>query len=270
VIGGIHCGKITFVLISAAPGALLWPAAMIVWGPGYVSSGHAHHCVQLVMAVRGTLRIRGKRGDEWMTCGAALVRADAKHEVEARDTMVLIAFVEPESELGAALSERVRQDITRISTREVARWRASLGGPATFGASQVELWVGRELLRGRKAPKIHPRVKRVLRFLRAQLGAPKALSLRKLAEIAGLSRSRFMHVFTESIGVPLRPYILWLRLQCACGELMRGASATEAAHSAGFSDAAHLTRTFRRMLGTTPSEVARRRVAGREAFVQSS
>lgn len=39
------------MLISAAPGALLWPAAMIVWGPGYVSSGHKHHCVQLVMAM---------------------------------------------------------------------------------------------------------------------------------------------------------------------------------------------------------------------------
>lgn len=89
------------MLISAAPGALLWPAAMIVWGPGYVSSGHAHHCVQLVMALRGRLRIRREAGDKWVDCGAALVRPDAKHEVEARNRTVLIAFVEAESELGA-------------------------------------------------------------------------------------------------------------------------------------------------------------------------
>jgi len=34
------------MLIGAAPGVRLWPAAMIVWGPRYVSSCHAHHCVQ--------------------------------------------------------------------------------------------------------------------------------------------------------------------------------------------------------------------------------
>ena len=258
------------MLIGAAPGALLWPAAMVVWGPGYVSSGHAHHSVQLVMALRGTLRIRPELGDEWMDCGAALVRPDAKHEVDARDTAVLIAFVESESELGAALGERLRENITRINARTVARWRTALGDVTTLSASQVEGWVRGELLRETKIPELHPHVKRVLRFVRKQLGDPESLSLQNLAKIAGLSTSRFVHVFTESVGVSLRPYILWLRLQRASGELMRGISVTEAAHSAGFSDAAHMTRTFRRMLGTSPSELVRRRQAGRAAFVQTN
>jgi hypothetical protein len=161
------------MLISAAPGVLLWPAAMIVWGPGYVSSKHAHHSVQVVMSMRGTLRIRNKPGDQWMHCDAALVRPDALHEVVAEDKIVLIAFVESESELGAALSERAP-------------------------------WIRGELLLGRKTPKMHPRVKRVLRFLREQLASAKTLSLDNLADIAGLSRSRLMHVFTQSVGVPLR------------------------------------------------------------------
>ena len=258
------------MLISAAPGVLLWPAAMIVWGPGYVSSCHAHHSVQLVMAMRGTLRIRSKPGDQWMDCAAALVRPDAKHEVEAQEKIVLIAFVESESELGAALTERITGDITPVGLREVTHWRNSLGDPSTLTASQVEPWIREELLRSTKAPAIHPRVKRVLRFLREQLATTNALSLRNLADVAGLSPSRFRHVFTESIGVPLRPYILWLRLQRACGELVRGASATEAAHCAGFSDAAHMTRTFRRMLGTTPRELAQRGQRSQATFMHSS
>jgi AraC-like DNA-binding protein len=68
-----------------------------------------------------------------------------------------------------------------------------------------------------------------------------------------------MHVFTESVGVPVRPYLLWLRLQRAACDLVNGASVTTAAHAAGFSDAAHLTRTFRRMLGTTPTDIALRK-----------
>ena len=57
------------MLVLPTPGALLWPAAMIVWGPGFTTSGHRHHCVQLVMAMRGTLLIRGRSDDPWMECG---------------------------------------------------------------------------------------------------------------------------------------------------------------------------------------------------------
>ena len=76
-----------------------------------------------------------------------------------------------------------------------------------------------------------------------------------------------MHVFTESLGIALRPYILWLRVQRGCRELSNGASVTEAAVRAGFSDAAHLSRTFRRMLGTTPREIAARRKVAHGAAV---
>ena len=101
--------------------------------------------------------------------------------------------------------------------------------------------------------RIHPRVNRVLKFMAEELGDSDGLSLRVLAGIAGLSPSRFMHVFTQSMGMPLRSYILRLRVQRACRELVTGATVTSAAYSAGFSDAAHLTRTFRRMLGMTPT-----------------
>ena len=34
-------------------GAWVWPAAMIVWGPGFTSARHSHHCDQLVMEDAG-------------------------------------------------------------------------------------------------------------------------------------------------------------------------------------------------------------------------
>jgi len=69
----------------------------------------------------------------------------------------------------------------------------------------------------------------------------------------GLSPGRLMHAFTESIGIPLRPYLAWLRVQRAACAILEGASLTEAAHIAGFSDAPHMYRTFKRRLGITPS-----------------
>lgn len=245
------------MLIHPTPGAVVWPAAMIVWGPGFTTAGHSHHCVQLVMAMRETLLIRGGPDDQWMSCGAALVRPDATHEVDARHTTVLIGFVDSESELGAALSERIEGGISCISETQVARWRVALGRMPN--EARVERWVRTELLHQRRPVRIHPGVSLVLKHLREKLGISDDFSLKTLANISGLSQSRFMHVFTESTGVPLRPYVLWLRLQRACCDLMAGARVTAAAHSAGFSDAAHLTRTFRRMLGMTPTDLALRR-----------
>jgi AraC-like DNA-binding protein len=64
-----------------------------------------------------------------------------------------------------------------------------------------------------------------------------------------------MHLFSETLGAPLRPYLRWLRVQRAACELLGGARISTAAHRAGFADAAHLNRTFRRMLGMTPREI---------------
>ncbi|PWT73332.1 MAG: hypothetical protein C5B60_08335 [Chloroflexi bacterium] len=101
--------------------------------------------------------------------------------------------------------------------------------------------------------RVHPRVNQALRSIPKRLENSSDVSLKTLAAVSGLSPSRFMHIFTESVGIPLRQYILGLRLQRACSELMAGATVTSAASRAGFSDAAHLTKTFRRMLGITPN-----------------
>jgi len=213
------------------------------------------------MAMQGTLLVRSGPEDEWRKCGAVLIRPDAFHEVDARAGTALIAFVDSESELGAALCNRIDRNILCITTRQVERWRAALQ-PGLSG-EVVDQWVRKELLHQRQVVDIHPRVLRVLKYLREGRGALDDVSLKTLAGISGLSQSRFMHVFTESVRVPLRRYILWLRLQRAACELMCGVTVTEAAHDAGFSDAAHLDRTFRRMLGTTPTDLALRKRSSR-------
>ena len=237
--------------------AMAWPAAMIVWGPGYRATAHRHHCIQLVMAIKGTLMIRSGRGDGWLKCGAALVRPDAVHEVDARNTTVLIAFIDAESDLGSALNERIKSDIFPIPRGQLARWRVRLG--EDLSESRVDRWARMDLLRKGATVRIHPKVQRVVKYLREKVGGVDDFSLKTLAGISGLSETRFMHVFTESVGVALRPYILWLRLQRASCDLMDGHTVTQAAHNAGFSDAAHLTRTFRRMLGGTPTELGLRK-----------
>jgi AraC-like DNA-binding protein len=247
------------MFITMVPGAALWPAAMIVWGPGCSTSGHAHDSVQLLLAKRGTLRVRGSDTERWRHCGGAIVSPRAIHQVKGEGEHILISFVDPKCGLGRTLLTYGGPGITALPDQIVRRWRELLWpshSDGCFDAPQVENWIHAEFLTARRAAEIHPGINRALRFLRAKISSTRRFAAVELARVAGLSESRFTHVFTESLGVPLRPYILWLRLQIASGELLRDRSATEAAHSAGFSDAAHMSRTFRRMLGTTPKELA--------------
>ena len=248
--------------------AFTWPAALFLWGPGSWTDLHRHHCVQLVMALDGILRFRQGERERWTACGAVLVKPDAWHEVNARGIDVLIAFVDAESDLGAALADRIASAVAPIPVAIVAEWRAQLGDLATLTAARVEPWVTGTLLRDRRPPSIDRRVKRVLRDLPSRLAELEAVSLDGLAASVGLSPSRFLHLFTMSVGVPLRPFVLWLRLQRGARELASGQSVATAAHAAGFSDAAHFTRTFRRMIGATPRQVMQRGLAARDFHVK--
>jgi AraC-like DNA-binding protein len=249
--------------------AFTWPAALFLWGRGSWSDLHRHHCVQLVIALKGIIRFRQRPRQRWTRCGAVLVRPDAWHEVDARGTDVLLAFVDAESELGGALTERTASEVAPIPVRTVREWRAQLADAASLTAVQVEPWVKGTLLRHRRPTSIDYRVMHVLRNLPNRLAEAEAVSLDEVAASVGLSPSRFLHLFTASVGVPLRPYVLWLRLQCGARELAGGKSVADAAYAAGFSDAAHFTRTFRRMLGATPRQVLQRGLAAREFHLKS-
>ena len=81
--------------------------------------------------------------------------------------------------------------------------------------------------------------------------------LTALAARAGLSPSRFLHLFKAETGVPLRRYRIWNRMGAAIRASGEGASLTEAAHAAGFASSAHFSSAFRDMFGMMPSDLAR-------------
>jgi AraC-like DNA-binding protein len=73
-----------------------------------------------------------------------------------------------------------------------------------------------------------------------------------LAAAAGCSRFTATRAFTTAYGLAPSDYQRQLRLRAARSLLTGGATAAEAAATAGFADQAHLTRWFRRCYGVTP------------------
>jgi len=80
------------------------------------------------------------------------------------------------------------------------------------------------------------------------------VDLRPLASALRLSLDRLTHLVSEQTGMPLRRHSLWQRVLRVLDAGARPASLAAAAVEAGFSDHAHMTRSFRRFLGRAPSE----------------
>lgn len=97
------------------------------------------------------------------------------------------------------------------------------------------------------------RIEKVLNVL-DDIPEKKTSSL-ELAQLVNLSESRLAHLFKSETGTPIRRYLLWLRLRKAIKIILRGQSFTTAAHESGFSDSAHLSRTYRQMFGISPSDL---------------
>ncbi|ENK9658868.1 TPA: helix-turn-helix domain-containing protein, partial [Pseudomonas aeruginosa] len=70
-----------------------------------------------------------------------------------------------------------------------------------------------------------------------------------LARSASLSLSQLERLFAVQVGLSVRRLVLWRRLYLAFALALQGRSLTEAAHHAGFADAAHLSRSVRSLLG---------------------
>lgn len=99
-----------------------------------------------------------------------------------------------------------------------------------------------------------PRIAMIAAQLQADM--PARLPLEELAHQCELSPSRLRHLFREQTGVPLRSYLLWLKMHQAAALFARDWSMTAVAAEIGFSDASHLCRVFREYFSVNPSWLA--------------
>jgi len=230
-----------------------WPPLLATRGLGSKSATHSHHGMHLVLALEGELSIETPAGT--VRAPGVLTAPDVPHALDADGIEILLVFLDPESRVGASL--RPDQAVRALDAAARDRLVQDADPLAIMSAPGVA-WTRRVLDAVGLPPSpprvLHPKVRAVLELL-PTLEPGADTSLQRLASEVELSPSRLMHAFTESVGVPLRPYLAWLKVQRAAAAIVTGASMTEAAHAAGFSDAGHMTRTFRRMLGMTPSSL---------------
>ena len=231
------------------------PWWLLYSGPIGATEQHAHHAFQFVVHAGPPCVVDGER--RALPGPVVVLEPDSPHAFVDHRDHVLIVFVDPESNAGRRLTTHRAVATENGETHPVLR---IVGALRPENWSRAEETVRRVLDAVSDSPIEqsmswwrHPAVDAALLRL-PSLVDEGAIDVAALADEVGISVSRLTHVFSEEIGVPIRSYARWLRLVSAIEHLASGRSITEAAHDAGFADAAHFTRTFRAMFGLSPSE----------------
>jgi AraC-like DNA-binding protein len=226
-------------------------------------AGHQGGAPVFLAGLYGKFRLR-LLGQPWMACRAALIPPGLWHELDFAGEPFAALYIEPKHGGLNAMSPLLRvssnvQNVSMGSSDMIPLLRTF------YEDSFSEQWVGEALSdllafarRTAETESIEPRLARVADLLHESCDDPRPVS--EFARAAGLSPSRFQHLFTQQFGVPFRRYRAWSRLRMAWLQIAKGATITEAAHMAGFFDSAHFAHEYRRTFGRAASNGLRRMV----------
>lgn len=233
---------------------ILWKDMILFWGSNDQEiTEHKHPSVQLVLAVKRSFTTKNQNGD-WEDKQGLLIAPNYFHECNAKNIPILTVDIDPESILGEWVVKH------HLKEKKVIDFNPN---PIDFNIVSQKLenqdWNG---LRGivenifsfqnNYEPFFKDdKIERVLNFIAQNIH--ETITTKKLAEVAFLSESRLLHLFKEKMGLPIRNYILWLRIRLVVNLLTKGHSLTDVAYQAGFSDQAHMSRTFKKVIGISPS-----------------
>jgi len=243
----VRTDQVIVGLYSHAPGD---PATAVEWWPES----------SIAFTTFGSWQIRSRRGQGDLAPGTVMVSAagaehDCRHPYGVDDRMLVVMYrreVDPGPRLlvpQAAALHSVRRSL-------VAELRA--GGPDRGEVEALSLVL---LEKAREAPgdilKPAGRSRAIARRLRARADAcygEPDLDLVAEAVAAGMSRTRFIHVFRDLVGVTPHRYVVELRTSHAARLLLdTSMPVTDICYASGFGSMPSFHGAFRAAYGTTPS-----------------
>lgn len=224
---------------------------------------HSHSAPVLLAGLYDNFRLKLGRG-AWFSCRSAIIRAGNSYEFDACGRPLAVVYVEP-TEASAEGLAALMQETTREEQGALIGTRRDLNLlRALYEDSRSLAWADEALAdligfsNSKACRKIDLRVVRAIAAIadceRAERELTRAPSVADAALAAGLSISRFQHLFKQETGVSYGRYAAWARMRVAVAEVVKGHNFTNAAHAAGFYDQPHFAHEFRRIFGAPASK----------------
>jgi AraC family transcriptional regulator len=226
------------------------------------TSVHALHSYKIYIAIRGSFQLHLTDGTTLSSCEAALISPDRPHRVDSRGAAVSVFYLIPETEEGRRISKSFRgKEAAPLPAGITAALLPRLRSYLANGCSIEEAGEVSGALFNLLAPPLgtepyhDKRVILALEYMNSNLS--DVVTVADVAATVALSPSRFEHLFSQRVGIPIRRYLLWARVREALKLMAHNTPLTHVAQAAGFFDSAHFSRTFRRMIGVAPSMLLR-------------
>lgn len=243
----------------------VWRDSVMYLGESFDPDLHSHHAVQCCIALTGKLKIRWDGVEQWQQCNAAIIGANVNHSILCVDGSVCLLYLEKSSNnYQTILDYHCTDSSCQIKKKPLLISKPlppELVQELLRGCfSDIDTAMANQLKRScltffngyiSSENTLDPRIGVLLAQMHLQ--PEQSFSGRDLAQTISLSESRMQHLFKQQVGIPIRRYILWMKLRHVLELTLEGSTLTEAAHAAGFADSAHFSRTFKAMFGIPPS-----------------
>ena len=237
-----------------------WPERFLYLGPSTKTSPHRNHAATWLIAREGKLRVTLGSG-EVLENQVIYLPSEVEYATDLASSSIAALYWEPESRSfqraleqfenvprAFACNRAGRGELIKLYEFDTTREEADELLARIFGFAQLQ---------DSQPAYVDARINAALVFLR---DSPHAYeSIEALSARVHLSTSRFAHLFKKVVGVPVRRYVLWLKMRRALDLAIAGDSLTTAALSAGFADSAHLSRSVQAMMGIAPEFLFRQR-----------
>lgn len=234
----------------------LWNSRVMFATNSMQTDFHSHYAATLAISLEKNITIETELGKEEYR--VALVGPNTHHRTISPGVEMVALLIDPETyEFGSisgtiSSGEVKRLDIQKFLPLIDSLWSLYYGDLNDEEATKLQL----DLLRtvypfDTLETIVDPRIQKIAKKIRMEV--PSSIRMKEIGKDFSISEDRLIRLFKENLGIPLRRYLLWVRILRAVKEIKEGNNLTEAAHAAGFSDSAHFSRTFKENFGFIPS-----------------
>jgi transcriptional regulator GlxA family with amidase domain len=186
----------------------------------------------------------------------AVISPYVAHRIASDDRDIMVVLIEPETverqtlpsylaSAGVVADVQLRQHFRNVQ----ARLQVNTGELRADDADFDEVVFGSALPRAA----LDERIAHALELLGDD--QRRDMTAEMLAQHASLSFSRFLHLFKEEVGAPLRTFRSWKRARSLLPYVTQDAKLTDIAQETGYPDAAHFSNSIRNVFGLQPREV---------------
>ncbi|MBB5911706.1 AraC-like DNA-binding protein [Nocardia transvalensis] len=228
--------------VPAARTVWLWAGHAAYLGPSFQLDAHSTpvQCFALGVDAPFTVTV----GERTWSRRSALIPARTVHRLDAGAGRMLFCYTDPRSVHADLLRSAMRDTAPIAGDHRNEQALIDRLRDGEIGPDELD----RLLLAGGAPRDIDPRIRQAMDAI---IGDPAEFGAERLAADAGLSTSRFLHLFSAGAGTSFRRYRLWARMLSVAAAVSESRDLTDAAVDAGFASPSHFSDAFRTMFGLT-------------------